>query len=129
MDQRQMIILYVASQAQSTEFYKKIFCSEPVLDVPGMTEFEIPGSNMLLGLMPENGIAKILGNKTEHPGKGNGIPRCEFYLFVENPDKMQEIAIEAGATGVSKGEKRSWGDYVSYVMDKDGNILAFARRP
>ncbi len=128
MEPRQMIIFYVADRQRSKKFYETILGSNPILDVPGMTEFEIPATNMLLGLMPEDGIAKILLDKTIHPAKGNGIPRCELYLLVADPDEKLEKAVKAGAKEISKGEMRSWGDYVAYVMDPDGNIIAFAKK-
>lgn len=124
--QQQMFILYVADQQRSRNFYQQVLGQKPILDVPGMTEFTIPGTNMLLGLMPESGIAKILDGKTVHPEKGNGIPRCELYLVSDDPDKKFKDSIKAGAREISKSEIRSWGAYVAYVMDLDGNIIAFA---
>ena len=54
------IILYVKSQEQSTSFYSFILEKQPSLNVPGMTEFEL-NTQLKLGLMPQEGIAKILG--------------------------------------------------------------------
>lgn len=120
-------ILYVANQQASTEFYTKIFRQNPDLNVPGMTEF-ILAENCKLGLMPNNGIAKILENKTEHPDKGNGIPRCELYLLVNNIDIEFENAIKIGAKLISPIEDRDWGDRVCYFSDLDGHIIAFAEK-
>lgn len=121
-----MIILYVADQKRSTQFYKTILRKKPLLNVPGMTEFQI-SDNFLLGLMPESGIAKILGNKTKHPESGNGIPRCELYLIVDGPQEALQIALSAGAKEISQAEMRSWGDTVAYCSDPDGHVIAFAR--
>jgi predicted enzyme related to lactoylglutathione lyase len=52
-------ILYVADQARSAAFYAKVLCVEPRLDVPGMSEFVLPGG-AVLGLMPEAGIRRLL---------------------------------------------------------------------
>lgn len=120
-----MIILYVADQKRSTQFYETILLKKPLLDVPGMTEFQISNS-FLLGLMPESGIAKILGNKTIHPESGNGIPRCELYLIVDGPQEALQLALSAGAKEISQAEMRSWGDTVAYCSDPDGHIIAFA---
>ncbi|MFH2095814.1 MAG: VOC family protein, partial [Bacteroidota bacterium] len=90
------IILYVSDQAKSRDFYSAILGLQPVLDVPGMTEFEIhPG--MKLGLMPESGIAKIIGANLPHPSGGNGIPRCELYLLVNDAEVHYDMALELGA--------------------------------
>jgi len=120
-------IIYVSDQSGSRDFYKKVLLIEPSLDVPGMTEFQL-NEKCKLGLMPEKGIAKILSDKTMEPESGNGIPRCEIYLHVENPEEYYQRAIEAGAREVSPVQKRDWGDMAGYVSDSDGHIIAFAGR-
>lgn len=127
MNTQYEIILYVADQQQSRDFYSAILKKTPALDVPGMTEFVLM-DGLKLGLMPENGIAKILADKTPHPKNGNGIPRCELYLLVENPEAAFALALHAGATEISPVQDRDWGDRVGYVADKDGHVLAFAGR-
>lgn len=106
-------------------FYEMLLRTKPVLDVPGMTEFML-GENCKLGLMPNNGIAKILGDKMPHPETGNGIPRCELYFYVENLQAEFENAIACGAKLISGIEKRSWGDTACYFSDADGHVIAFA---
>lgn len=118
-------ILYVSDQQRSKEFYRMLLRLEPVLDVPGMTEFQL-GDNCKLGIMPENGIAKILTDRTQHPEKGNGIPRCELYLKVSSVHEYFERAIMLGAKIISEAQLRDWGDLVGYVQDFDGHIVAFA---
>lgn len=94
-------ILYVNDQQASTEFYTRLFRQKPNLNVPGMTEF-ILAENCKLGLMPNKGIAKILSDKTPHPDNGNGIPRCELYLYVENIELEFENASKIGAKFISR---------------------------
>ena len=48
-------ILYVSDQQRSRDLYAVLLDLDPVLDVPGMTEFDLGGCK--LGLMPEEGIA------------------------------------------------------------------------
>lgn len=120
-------IIYVSNQNKSRDFYKKVLLLEPVLDVNGMTEFQL-SENTKLGIMPEAGIAKILGDKTQHPATGNGIPRCELYLYVDNPAEYYQRAINEGAKEVSPIEARGWGDTVGYLSDLDGHIIAFAEK-
>ncbi len=121
------IILYVENQQISAEFYSRIFRKEPDLNVPGMTEF-ILSENCKLGLMPNSGIKKILGDKTPDPASGNGIPRCELYLYVDDIKKEFENATQAGAKLISPVENRDWGDKVCYFADPDGHIIAFAEK-
>lgn len=122
-----MIILYVKNQEESKWFYEKLFRFKPTLDVPGMTEFHLT-NNVTLGLMPEDGIVRILENKIQNPKEAKGVPRSELYLFVDEPDEYYTRVINAGGTGISKTERRNWGDYVAYCSDIDGHILAFAKK-
>lgn len=121
------VILYVADQTRSRDFYSKILNLQPVLDVPGMTEFKL-SDTLTLGLMPESGIAKILGDKTPHPASGNGIPRCELYLHSDNIEKSFKIALQNGAKEISEIQERNWSDIVGYVADFDGHVIAFAKK-
>lgn len=118
-------ILYVADQKRSKLFYSFVFDLKPFLDVKGMTEFML-GQNCKLGLMPENGIAKILTDKTPHPATGNGIPRCEIYLRTDNAKSYFFRAVAAGGKIISEFSLRDWGDSVAYISDPDGHIIAFA---
>ena len=120
-------ILFVENQQISTAFYSKIFRKEPDLHVPGMTEF-ILSNNFKLGLMPNNGIAKILAEKTPHPDKGNGIPRCELYFYVDNIQFEFDNAFKNGALLISSIQDRDWGDRSCYFADLDGHIIAFAEK-
>jgi len=121
------IILYCKNQQQSKDFYEKILELPPVLDVPGMTEFQIT-NDVKLGLMPESGISKILQNKSPNPSTGNGIPRCELYIYTNDVVKCYNKTLIAGATEVSFPIARDWGDTVGYVSDLDGHIVAFASK-
>jgi uncharacterized glyoxalase superfamily protein PhnB len=78
--------------------------------------------------MPENGIAKILGNKTPHPSAGNGIPRCELYIYVEDVKQAFKNSLKHGAKEISPPQSRDWGDTVAYVSDLDGHVVAFAKK-
>jgi len=119
-------ILYVSDQSKSRDFYKKILQLEPMLDVDGMTEFLL-AENCKLGLMPVNGIVKILKDKTPNPETGNGIPRCELYLHVDIIEEYFNRAIDSGAKEISAVKLRDWGDIVGYVADPDEHIIAFAK--
>lgn len=121
------IIFYVADQKLSSDFYSAILQKKPCLDVPGMTEFDLL-EGLKLGLMPEDGIAKILLNKTPHPKTGNGIPRCELYILTDNIEETYKNALKAGAKEISKIQDRDWGDTVGYLADHDGHIIALAKR-
>lgn len=118
-------IFYVSDQTKSAEFYTLVLGTKPRLNVPGMTEFEISAGSVL-GLMPEMGIKKLLGDKIKDPSTANGIPRAELYLVVNNPKDVLQRAILAGATLASPFQERDWGHSAGYVCDPDGHILGFA---
>ncbi|NJO91292.1 MAG: lactoylglutathione lyase [Chloroflexia bacterium] len=119
-------IIYVSNQESSTGFYEKLLQIKPSLNVPGMTEFKL-AENVKFGLMPENGIAKIISGNLPHPKNGNGIPRCELYLKVSTPIEYIKRGIELGGKEISEFQNRDWGDKVGYFADFDGNIIAFAQ--
>lgn len=120
-------ILYVANQSVSSLFYQNLFRKSPDLDVPGMTSFQI-STNCSIGLMPNDGIAKILGNQINHPSEGIGIPRCELYLHVEDLAFEYRHALDSKACIVSELQDRDWGDRAFYISDPDGHIIAFAQK-
>lgn len=120
-------ILYVADQEKSKLFYEQLLKIKPSLHVQGMTEFELANS-VKLGLMPENGIAKILADKMAHPNKGNGIPRCELYLRIEDVSSYIKRGLKLGGILVDDIKNRDWGDRVGYISDLDGHIIAFAEK-
>jgi predicted lactoylglutathione lyase len=121
------VILYVRDQVKSSAFYNCVLNQNPDLDVEGMTEFNL-NDDMVLGLMPETGIKRLLGEAIRDPALGNGIPRAELYLLVEEAWSYYQRALDAGAKALSPLELRDWGDMVAYCEDLDGHILAFAKR-
>ena len=120
-----LFILYVADQAASRAFYESTLGVAPRLDVPGMTEFDLPGG-ALLGLMPIAGIRRLLGPAMPDPELAAGIPRAELYLISPEAQAMHERALAAGATELSPMEMRNWGQRAAYSLDPDAHVLAFA---
>ncbi|HMZ46730.1 MAG TPA: VOC family protein [Chitinophagaceae bacterium] len=121
------IILYVANQEESKQFYSNLLQLQPILHVPGMTQFTIT-ENCSLGLMPNTGIAKIITPAMPHPDQAIGVPKCEVYLYVSNVQFYYEHALAIGAKLVSKLDDRDWGDKACYFADLDGHIIAFAEK-
>lgn len=121
------IILYVKDQVASSSFYRYVLDLEPVLDVPGMTEFKL-SDTCVLGIMPEKGIKKLLGEKLPDPNEARGIPRAEVYLVVDSAAQYYERALQKNASALSALSLREWGDQVAYCLDLDAHVLAFAQR-
>ena len=121
-------ILYIQDQNKSARFYQEILGIEPTLNVPGMTEFDL-GDGSVLGLIPEKGIKKLLGEVIDDPEKNNGSSRCELYFTADNDPRIRlKKACDAGALLLKPVAKQNWGDEVGYVKDFDGHVIAFARR-
>ncbi|GHD70486.1 VOC family protein [Vogesella fluminis] len=119
------LILYVADQPRAAAFYRAALACDPRLDVPGMTEFMLPGG-AVLGLMPEAGIRRLLGEALPDPAQAAGIPRAELYLPVADPAACHARALAAGARELSPPAVRGWGHVAGYLLDPDGHVLAFA---
>ncbi|MCB0361853.1 MAG: VOC family protein [Bdellovibrionales bacterium] len=120
-------ILYVADQSKSTSFYSTVLDRQPTLNVPGMTEFNID-DKCVIGLMPEQGIKRLLGDAIQDPSKGSRGPRAELYLRVNDPELYHKRALAAGAKELSELGQRDWGDIAAYSEDMDGHVLAFAKK-
>ena len=118
-------ILFVSDPDASRRFYSLVLAAEPILDDPGMTEFRL-GQEAVLGLMPEDGICRLLGQSITHPALARGVPRSELYLVVEDAREFHARALAAGAREISPLTARDWDHEVAYSLDPDGHLLAFA---
>lgn len=121
-------IFYVADQARAARFYAAVLGQAPRLDVPGMTEFDLAGG-AVLGLMPEAGIRRLLGDALPDPAAARGQPRAELYLLRDDAPACHARALAAGALELSPMQPRAWGHEVAYGLDPDGHVLALARQP
>ena len=111
-------ILYVADLARATAFYRHVLAAEPVLDVPGMTEFDLGGAT--LGLMPAADMEDLLARQIRD-GTGQ---RCELYLRRADAPSALARAAAGGGKLLDGLRDRSWGERVGYALDPDGHVLA-----
>lgn len=118
-------ILFVSDSDASRRFYSLVLSADPILDELGMTEFRL-GEGAILGLMPEDGISRLLGTSIRHPSAARQAPRSELYLLVDDAGAFHARAISAGANEVSPLTLRDWGHIAAYSLDPDGHLLAFA---
>lgn len=119
-------ILYVSDQHSSAKFYESVLGTRPTPDVPGMTEFLL-NDGATLGLMPVDGIRRLLGVKLPNPDGARGIPRSEVYLFVDDPALFHKRSLQFGGRELSGLSLRDWGHEAAYSMDIDCHVLVFAR--
>ena len=124
MTNRSLFIFYVESQDRSSRFYGRVLDQPPALCVPGMTEFRLDDGSSL-GLMPETGIQRLLGDALPDPTFATGRLRAEIYLVVDDPEQCLQRAVEAGAQLLSECQDRDWGHWAGYCLDVDGHVLGF----
>jgi uncharacterized protein len=113
-------ILYVADQARARDFYRRVLAAEPVLDVPGMTEFDLGGAT--LGLMPAADMEALLSGQIR-AGAGQ---RCELYLRRGDAAAALARAADGGGKLLDGLRDRPWGECAGYLLDPDGHVLALA---
>lgn len=113
-------ILYVTDQARARDFYRHVLAAEPVLDVPGMTEFDLGGAT--LGLMPAADMETLLSGQIR-AGAGQ---RCELYLRRGDAAAALARAVDSGGRLLDDLRDRSWGERAGYLLDPDGHVLALA---
>ena len=123
---RAHLILYVADQARSRDFYAAVLATAPTLDVPGMTEFPL-ADGAVLGVMPAAGIARLLHDAVRVPELADRDVRAELYLVVDDARAHHARALAAGAHELDPPAPRDWGHLVGYSRDPDGTVLAFAQ--
>lgn len=122
-----MMIVYVADQAKASAFYEALLELKPILDVPGMTEFQL-ADGFVFGLMPWRGIRALIGDAFDEPISEHPLVRSELYLTVADVEATYHKSLSLGAKALSPPQPRNWGDTVAYVMDSDGTVLAFAKK-
>ncbi len=113
-------ILYVADQAKARDFYRHVLAAEPVLDVPGMTEFDLGGAT--LGLMPGADMEALLPGQI----RAGADQRCELYLRRGDAAAALARAVNNGGRLLDGLRDRSWGERVGYLLDPDGHVVALA---
>jgi uncharacterized protein len=120
-----MVIFFVQNQEEARDFYAQVFDEAPLLDVPGMTEFNLPDGS-LFGLMPLSGMRNLLGEAMKPYPVATGAPRAELYIQSSTVRSYFSRALSAGARELSPFLARPWGDVTAYCMDPFGHLLAFA---
>jgi catechol 2,3-dioxygenase-like lactoylglutathione lyase family enzyme len=115
-----VFILYVADQDRARDFYRHVLAAEPVLDVPGMTEFDLGGAT--LGLMPAADMQALLSGQI----RTDGGQRCELYLRRADAAAALARAADRGGRLLDGLRERSWGERAGYLLDPDGHVLALA---
>jgi len=118
-------IIYVEDFAKTKIFYELLFNIKPVIDDPGMCEYQLSDGSTL-GIMPNSSLEKLFGKIFEKQKNRKSLPHTEFYFIVEDALQFHNRAIQLGASEIRAFEKMDWGHKVAYSINHDGHILAFA---
>ena len=120
-------IFYVRDQSASAVYYAEVLGLQPILDVPGITEFRLLDGS-IFAVMPLESAARLLGSAAGISSDAPVATRAEMYLVVDDPDSFHARALERGATELSPMQVRDWDHRAAYSMDADGHVLAFAEK-
>ncbi|MEN8193505.1 MAG: glyoxalase [Bacteroidota bacterium] len=120
-------IIYVKDVDKTKLFYELLFAIPPIVDEPGMCEFELP-NGAILGIMPNSSLEKLFGTDYIVNEKKKTSPKFELYFQVDNAEAFHKKAKQLGALELRKFGKMDWGDSVAYSINHDGHILAFAQK-
>ena len=120
-------IIYVEDLEKTKIFYELLFSIKPIIEEPGMCEFELLDGSTL-GIMPNTSLEKLFGKNFEKQKRKKALPSTEFYFILENPLHYHNRALQLGASEIREFAKMDWGDKVAYSINHDGHILAFAER-
>lgn len=120
-------LFYVRDQRASARYYSCVLDRDPIVDVPGVTEFRLLDET-ILAVMPVDSARRLLGSSVPDPASALGVPKAEAYLVVDGPERFHERALAAGGRELSPFAERDWGHRAAYSIDADGNVLAFAEK-
>ncbi len=118
-------IIYVEDLSKTKLFYELLFNITPIIDEPGMCEYELPDGS-LLGIMPNTSMEKLFGKSFEKQKNRKALPKTEFYFHVDDALSLHKRALQLGALEIREYAEMDWGDNVAYSINHDGHILAFA---
>ena len=120
-------IIYVENFEKTKIFYEVLLDIKPIVDEPGMCEYELP-NGATLGIMPNSSLEKLFGSDYIVNEKKKSTPKFELYFQVDDPEAFHKKAKQLGALELRKFKKMDWGDKVAYSINHDGHILAFAAK-
>jgi predicted enzyme related to lactoylglutathione lyase len=120
-----LFIIYVEDIEKTKLFYELLFNIKPIVDEPGMCEFELPDGSTL-GIMPNTSLEKLFGKSFEKQKRRKALPQTEFYFVVDDAQAFHNRALQLGTSEIREFSEMDWGEKVAYSINHDGHILAFA---
>lgn len=119
-------MLTCGDTAAEIEFCKRAFGAK-VLSERVWTDGRIIHATLAVGdalFMVHGEISHLASREPQHDGSSAVV----VYLYLSDPDRTIEAAIEAGAKVLLPAEDAPWGDRVGRIMDPSGHVWNVARR-
>ena len=115
-------LLYVGDVAKTMDFYAKAFGLKKGFLHESKQYGEMLTGETKLGFVHHDTV-KTHGFKYEKLSIKKRPPGIEVGLVSTNVERAFSKAVKAGATGISKPNKKPWGQIVSYVRDCNGFLV------
>jgi len=120
-----IVILAVDDVARARDFYTGLFGWTVRVDAGVFVQLSLRGGPDV-GLYQRAGFAVNTGLPAARSGTDE-TTAAELYLSVDGDlDGWVDRMVAAGATLLSKPQRRGWGDVVAYFRDPDGHVVALA---
>jgi PhnB protein len=119
-------MLTCSDTEREIEFCQKAFAAR-VLSQRAWTDGKIIHATLAVGpsiFMIHGEIAHLASRAPE----GDGSSPVVIYLYLEDPDRTIQAAVEAGARVLLPAKDEPWGDRVGRIIDPAGHVWNIARR-
>jgi PhnB protein len=119
-------MLTCSDTAAEIDFCKQAFNAQ-VLSERTWTDGKIIHATLAVAgsLFMVHGEIAHLASRTPQP---DGSSSVVIYLYLADPDRTIEAAVQAGATVLLPAADQPWGDRVGRIMDPAGHVWNIARR-
>lgn len=119
-------IFYVNDVLKTIRFFEVAFGIQPKFIHESHSYAELGTGETTLAFAAEE-LGRMNLPEGFQPNSLKSLPQaCEIAFTTDNPEKIYEKAVKAGATGLSKPQKKPWGQMVGYVRDPSGILIEIA---
>ena len=118
-------MLTCVDTAAEIEFCRQAF-GAAVLSERLWTDGKVIHATLAVGqalFMVHGEIAHLASREPEHDGSSSVV----VYLYLSDPDRTIEAAVQAGASVLLPAVDAPWGDRVGRIMDPAGHVWNIAR--
>jgi len=119
-------IFYVKDVLKTIHFFESIFEIKPKFIHESNAYAELMTGDVTLAFASEE-LGSMNFPEGFQKNSGGALPQaCEIAFTTDNPEKLYQKALKAGAIGLSEPHKKTWGQVVAYVRDLNGILIEIA---